>query len=434
MKPIYSIIDIETTGGRALGNKITEIAIINTDGEEILEEYSTLINPEQRIPTSITRLTGITNEMVEDAPKFYEVAKKIVEMTEGNIFVAHNVYFDFNFIKAEFSELGYSFQREKTCTVRLARKLLPGHKSYSLGEICNDLNIQISARHRALGDALATFELFKILNKTGEITIDFDQRNLALPQHLKREVLNSLPELPGVYYFYSIDGELLYIGKSKNIRKRVFSHMRADLKRRRDIELKDKIAHIETKITGHELAALILEAHEIKSYRPIYNRALKKVKFPYGLYLHRGKVFELRITTLKDLPDCPYQFGSKKAAEAKKNSFYKSLLGVEADSLFFKHTLDNYLDKLGAEVFNQMLEKVFFSSFPKYQNYILELNHQQNKRMKTVVYIENQFPTRIDILENNEINQSIDIMEHAEIKSILINYINKYNIKPIKWF
>ena len=155
-KVVYSIIDIETTGGSRQGNKITEIAIINFDGEKVIDEFSTLINPEISIPYSITRLTGITNEMVANSPKFYEVAKKIVEMTKGNVFVAHNVFFDYNFIKHEFSELGFQYSAERLCTVRLSRKLLPGHASYSLGKLCKDLGIEITARHRALGDAKAT--------------------------------------------------------------------------------------------------------------------------------------------------------------------------------------------------------------------------------------------------------------------------------------
>ena len=148
----FSLIDIETTGSLKKGQKIIEIAILNIDGDELVEEYSTLINPEIRIPYFITNLTGITNEAVEYSPKFYEVAKKIVKMTDGRVFVAHNVFFDFNFIKHEFAELGFSYSRDKLCTVQLARKYLPGHKSYSLGELSKDLSIVIQGRHRALGD------------------------------------------------------------------------------------------------------------------------------------------------------------------------------------------------------------------------------------------------------------------------------------------
>ncbi|MCL3779434.1 3'-5' exonuclease [Prolixibacteraceae bacterium JC049] len=164
---MYSIIDIETTGNSALnGGKITEVAIYNHNGVEIIDSFSTLINPEINIPWYITNLTGIDNSMVADAPKFYQVAKKIVEMTAGNIFVAHNVNFDYQFIKQEFKSLGYEYNRNKLCTVQLSRKIIPGHRSYSLGKLCDDLNIKIDGRHRAAGDALATVQLFELLMKT----------------------------------------------------------------------------------------------------------------------------------------------------------------------------------------------------------------------------------------------------------------------------
>ncbi len=160
---MFAIIDIETTGSKFSYGKITEIAIFQHNGQRVTGEFSTLINPEMDIPMFITKLTGITNEMVKDAPKFYEVAKKIIEMTEGRIFVAHNVSFDYNFIVEEYRRLGYNYHKKKLCTVKLSRKFLPGHGSYSLGKLCSDLGISIKGRHRASGDALATVKLFEIL-------------------------------------------------------------------------------------------------------------------------------------------------------------------------------------------------------------------------------------------------------------------------------
>ena len=160
---MYTVIDIETTGNLYKYGKITEIAIVSFNGTTITDVYQTLIDPEMDIPYRISQLTGINNQMVVGAPKFYMVARKIVELTAGKIFVAHNVNFDYRFIQEEFNRLGYEFVRKKLCTVQLSRKLLPGHRSYSLGNICHDLGIKIEARHRAAGDALATTELFKIL-------------------------------------------------------------------------------------------------------------------------------------------------------------------------------------------------------------------------------------------------------------------------------
>jgi len=160
---LYTIIDIETTGTSTKNGKITEIAAFVHNGTEIVDSFTTLINPECHIPYFITKLTGIDDEMVQNAPCFYEVAKKIIEITAGNIFVAHNVGFDYRFIQEEFRRLGYDYKRKTMCTVKLGRKYLPGHASYSLGKLCSDLNIIIDDRHRATGDALATVKLFELL-------------------------------------------------------------------------------------------------------------------------------------------------------------------------------------------------------------------------------------------------------------------------------
>ncbi len=158
---MFVIIDIETTGNNCKFSSITELAVYKHNGQKITNHYSTLINPGIDIPYYITKLTGIDNEMVKNAPKFHEVAKIIVELTAGQTFVAHNVKFDYGFLKEEFSRLGYNFNRKTLCTVQLARKLLPGYRSYSLGKLCSDLGIEINGRHRASGDALATVKLLR---------------------------------------------------------------------------------------------------------------------------------------------------------------------------------------------------------------------------------------------------------------------------------
>jgi len=174
---LFVIIDIETTGNNPKFGSITELAIFQHNGKKITGQFSTLINPEIDIPYYITKLTGINNMMVEDAPKFYEIAKKVVELTAGNIFVAHNANFDYQFIKEEFARIGYNFNSKTLCTVKLARKFLPGHKSYSLGRLCNDLGIEIQGRHRATGDALATVKLFEIILQRNEQTANLKAIN-----------------------------------------------------------------------------------------------------------------------------------------------------------------------------------------------------------------------------------------------------------------
>ncbi len=290
---MYTIIDIETTGGSVNNGKITEVAIYLHDGKNVVEEFVSLINPEQFIPPYISQLTGITNEMVQDAPKFYEVAKQIVEITEGNIFVAHNAAFDYGFIKAEFENLGYTFTRETLCTVKLSRKLLPGYKSYSLGNICEILNISNDARHRAAGDALATVSLFEVLlRKGGGILLPLDGNKLfsadGIHGNLNIDKVNKLPHEVGVYYFYNDKGDLIYIGKSNNIRKRVLTHL-GNSKTSKAIKMKRDIADVDYEITGNELVALLKESQEIKDNKPIYNKAQKKNKFYFGLFTFKDR-------------------------------------------------------------------------------------------------------------------------------------------------
>jgi len=286
---MYAIIDIETTGGSSRLEKITEIAIYIHDGTRITDEYTTLINPERNIPYFITNLTGITNEMVEKAPCFYEVAKKIVEITEDKIFVAHNARFDYSFIRQEFSMLGYNFHRPLLDTVSLSRKLLPGHRSYSLGNLCDDLAIEINGRHRASGDAFATVKLFELLlekdseRPAEERGIIRNRKASKLHPSLDLKKLVTIPEAPGVYYFYNEKGDVIYIGKSLNLNKRVSTHL-SNNTTARAMEMRDFIADISWEETGSELIALLLESKEIKCNKPLYNRAQRRTGFRWGIY------------------------------------------------------------------------------------------------------------------------------------------------------
>ena len=284
---MYAIVDIETTGGSARLERITEIAVYVHDGKRIVDEYSTLVNPERNIPYFITALTGISNEMVEDAPRFFEVAKKIVEITEGNIFVAHNARFDYSFIRQEFSMLGYNFKRPLLDTVSLSRKLLPGHKSYSLGNLCKDLGIEIRGRHRASGDALATVRLMELL-----LEKDSEHKNGGLVKNRKASRLNpaldmqkiaDLPEEPGIYYFHNESGDIIYVGKSRNLYQRVNTHLSNNTSSR-EMEMRSMIADISWERTGSELVALLLESAEIKTRKPLFNRAQRRTGFRWGIY------------------------------------------------------------------------------------------------------------------------------------------------------
>lgn len=279
--PAYAIIDIETTGLSPAKEKITEIAIIIHDGEKVVEEFSTLINPEIKIPYRITQMTGINNKMVEEAPKFYEVAKQIVELTDNKIIIGHNVRFDYGFIRSEFKSLGYEYKRQTLDTIKLARKLIPGQPSYGLGKLCKALNIENKSRHRALGDADATTKLFELLLSIEEHP---EQLNLkGVQSDLSKSLVDGLPKKAGVYYFYDKRDELIYVGKSVNIHDRVLSHLNNNL-HKKAIEMKSAIANVKYEVTGSELIALLLESDEIKKNQPLYNRAQRRTFFNYGLY------------------------------------------------------------------------------------------------------------------------------------------------------
>jgi DNA polymerase III subunit epsilon len=285
---MYSIIDIETTGGNPYRDKITEIAIFIHDGQRVIKQYQTLVNPDRKIPYFITKMTGISDEMVAHAPRFYEIARDIVELTENTIFVAHNVSFDYNFIKSEFRSLGYNFQRESLCTVKLSRKIIPGKTSYSLGKLCKELNIIIENRHRASGDALATVRLFEILlnNSPGGLfleTLGIGYNNNALNPAITRQMIENLPRKTGVYYFLDENQKIIYIGKSKDIRQRVISHLNK-INSKKSLEMVGQIADIAYEITGSELLALLKESEEIKTHKPLFNRQQRRCIYNYGLF------------------------------------------------------------------------------------------------------------------------------------------------------
>ncbi|MEP7170415.1 MAG: 3'-5' exonuclease, partial [Bacteroidota bacterium] len=203
----FAIVDIETTGSYRAAHSITEIAIIVHDGKEIIDSFQSLINPMANINPYVSRMTGITNEMLRDAPKFHEIAKQVWNLTDDAVFIAHSVNFDFSYIRDEFKSLGADYRRKKLCTVRLSRKIFPGYPSYSLGNICTQLGIKIDNRHRAMGDASATAKLFELCVKhdSDEFinkSLKKNSKEALLPPHLPKEVFENLPEKTGVYYFH----------------------------------------------------------------------------------------------------------------------------------------------------------------------------------------------------------------------------------------
>ncbi|WP_210423720.1 exonuclease domain-containing protein [Croceivirga thetidis] len=290
---LYTIIDIETTGNGLKGNKITEISIFKFDGEQVVDEFTSLVNPQCPIPFFITGLTGIDDQTVAKAPIFEEIAPKVLELTEDCIFVAHAVNFDYGVIKEEFRQLGVDFVRKKLCTVRLSRKLIPGLRSYSLGKLCSAINIPITDRHRARGDAHATVLLFQQLlqkpdsEKVIATFLNARSQEATLPPNLDRAVINGLPNQPGVYYFYGKNQEIIYVGKAKNLKKRVLGHFYD--KSEHEIRLCREIEHIEYTLSGSEIIALLMESAAIKKNWPKYNRAQKRRVKQYGIFSYEDR-------------------------------------------------------------------------------------------------------------------------------------------------
>ncbi|MFO8128550.1 MAG: exonuclease domain-containing protein [Bacteroidales bacterium] len=278
---MFAIIDLETTGLNASKERITEVAIYIHDGEKPVDRFETLVDPEKRIPHPVISLTGIDNNTVAGAPRFPEIARKIVEMTEGMIIVGHNVAFDYSFLRCEFKRLFYEYKRKTLCTRKLSRKLMPGLHSYGLGNLCKYLNISNESRHRAGGDALATMHLFEHLQK-----LEKDLGRVSLKgcnSALSADLIDSLPERTGVYYFLNKEKDIIYIGKSTRIRSRVLSHLNNNATRRAQ-DMKDQVRDIHYELTGSELIALLKESHEIKKYRPVFNRSQRRTSFPVGLF------------------------------------------------------------------------------------------------------------------------------------------------------
>ncbi len=329
----YAIIDIETTGGLVKRDKITEIAIVLHNGEQIVDRFESLVNPERSIPEFISRMTGITDEMVSEAPKFYEIARQIIEMTEGAVFVAHNARFDYSFIREEFQRLGYTYSRKQLCTVRLARQVFPDLKKYGLDALIRHFGIQVTHRHRAMDDTLATTEVFQYIlsHNTSEEHIS-DVLNLGiresrLPPGISLDFLHGLPEETGVYYFHDAHGKIIYVGKSINIRSRVMQHF-GEISNKA-AKLQQSVHDITYELTGSELAALLLENYEIKKHQPKINHAQKRNSYPYAMYVAEDALgyLNLRIQKGHRIPetDCRIlqEYTSREAAKSHLRALVK---------------------------------------------------------------------------------------------------------------
>jgi len=285
----FAIVDIETTGGFAAKNGITEIAVFISDGREIIDSYHTLINPYYTIPRFVESLTGITNEMVSTERDFKMISGELFEILNDKVFVAHNVNFDYSFLKYHFAQAGYDLNCKKLCTIRLGRQIIPGLKGYGLDKICRHLKIDIEDRHRAKGDAEATAKLFHYLlkidtNRHVQTMLKSSSKEQFLPPNVSANEIKKIPSTPGVYYFHDKKGKVIYVGKAKSLSKRVNSHFSNNKANKQKQEFLKNIYHVSFHETGTELMAFILESIEIKKIWPEQNRSQKRFEQVYGLY------------------------------------------------------------------------------------------------------------------------------------------------------
>lgn len=443
----YAITDIETNGGI----KITEISIFIFDGIHVIDEFTALINPEGYIPKRITSLTGIDNMMVRDAPKFYEVAKKIYEITESCIFVAHNVNFDYGIIAKEFRELGLDYRRKKLCTIRLSRKLLPNKKSYSLGNLCISEGITITDRHRARGDAEATVILFKKLLNLDKVETDTvidsflnpRSRAATLPPLLSKSVFDNLSKKHGVYYFWNEEGKIIYVGKSNNIKKRVLSHFYD--KKKKEVNMCMATANITYTETGNELLALLLESAEIKKILPKYNRAQRRTSLGCGLFTYTDKkgIMHLAWNTLKLIPSPILKFYSVSEAKVFLERLCEQFelcpkycnLETNVSSCFqyqIKKCKGICCDNEAIDIYNERVKEAIQSVSFKADNFVIKEKGKRKEEFSFVLVLNNLYQGYGYLKKKKQTFSINDYLEgivaqkdNRDINRILQGYIKK---------
>jgi DNA polymerase-3 subunit epsilon len=445
---LYSVVDIETTGNGYKGQKITEISIFIFDGEKIIDEFTSLVNPEQKIPYFITNLTGITEAMVRTAPKFYEIAKKVAEITKDTVFVAHNVNFDYNIIRDEFKSLGFDFKRKKLCTVRLSRKIIPGLASYSLGNICSAEGIEIAARHRAKGDAEATVELFRrLIKRDHKFTINSflnaKSREATLPPLLDKQVVDTLPERHGVYYFKNEQKEVIYVGKANNIKQRVISHFYDKKKKERTMCL--ETADISYTETGSELIALLHESSEIKHLYPKFNRAQRKAGEAVGLFSYEDQkgILHLAFNRLKLTPNPIMKFYSMAACRSALEKICERFelcpkychLQTNVNACFhyqLQQCRGVCSEKEAIESYNKRVNKAIQSLGLQTENLVIKENGRSDKEIGFVLILNGIYQGFGYIDKNLELSNTEDYLIHVkpqkdnrDIQRILNSYLSK---------
>lgn len=453
---MYAILDIETTGGQYNEEGITEIAIYKFDGHEVVDQLISLVNPEKPIQPFVVKLTGINNAMLRSAPKFYEIAKRIIEITEGCVLVAHNASFDYRILQTEFRRLGFDFKKPTLCTVELSKRLIPDQASYSLGKLVRALGIPMADRHRASGDALATVKLFKMLmakDVEKEILKSFVKTEIKSGMSPKLlDIVENLPSKTGIYYIHNEKGNLIYIGKSKNIKKRVNQHFTGSNSKSKKIQRDVYAVNVEE--TGSELIALLKESEEIKINKPIYNVAQRKSIFQYALYMQKDDAGYLALsiekadgrkkeitsfTTLQEGKNYLFKITEKYNLCQKINGLYETKNGCFQYKI--KECNGACLGEESPEIYNERVQEfITENSFENNNMVIIDKGRTFDER--SAILIENGIYKGYCFYELNYQVNNIEILKNIIIpmqhnrdtKTIIQTYLRKNRVHKVITF
>ncbi|WP_340074239.1 exonuclease domain-containing protein [Leptobacterium sp. I13] len=450
---MYAILDIETTGGRYNEEGITEIAIYKYNGHKIIDQFISLVNPEREIQEFVVKLTGINNNMLKNAPKFYEIAKRVVEITEDCIIVAHNASFDYRILRTEFKRLGYRYKKKTLCTVELSKKLIPEKESYSLGKLARSLGIPISDRHRANGDAKATVKLFKLLlskdSKKSIITksIKSEAAGNITPKLL--DIVEALPNTTGIYYIHGQEGRIIYIGKSNNIRKRVNQHFTST--NRKALRIQKEVVAVTYEETGSELIALLKENEEIKQNQPELNRSRKRKLFNYTLTSYKDQNGYIRMAIDKVTRSKNYITAFNTIHEAK-NILYSitetyqlcpKLNGLsDAKKNCFNYTIKKChgacIEEEGPDLYNERINKVV-QEYSYDQRSVVVIDKGREVDERSAVLIEEGIFKGISFFNLNYQINNIEILKNIitpmnndpDVAYIIQSYLRKRKVLKI---
>ncbi|WP_276680449.1 exonuclease domain-containing protein [Empedobacter brevis] len=448
---MYAILDIEATGGKVGEESIIEVAVYKYDGKEIIDQFISLVNPEKKIDQYVQRLTHITDKMVLTAPKFHEVAKRIVEITDDCILVGHNVMFDYRMLKQEFNRLGYNFQKEWIDTFEYSEKLIPGLPSYSLGKLCQSLGIVVTDRHRASGDARATVALFKMLIDKDSQKIIIKKTGLNQPKkaHSKyQKILEGLPNSIGVFYLYNSKKQLIYISRSNNIAGSVNQIFTS--KTLKANKLKRYTRSIKYEETGSGFLSAIKENSEVLNNQPMYNTKLVENKvYPFGLYLLASKRGYSRLEIGKVRKVQPVlKFKTKERAKEVLEKIVNDYnlckqvnAGVKSDDSCFQYKVNKCngacIKEESRDVYNKRIEDfILTTEYPSDTFLILDKGRKGTEKSFYLVekgefkgYGYYEFHHQIKSLEKIH-NILIPIQETDEIKNMLKYFLYKVSSNP----